>query len=79
MTVRPSIDRSNSKAKSRAVPDRTSVRSPITTAAAARLLGVTAPTIIKYLERGKLDGITLPSGHRRVTAESVDRYLGVRP
>jgi excisionase family DNA binding protein len=40
---------------------------------AAAQLGVSLDTIRRYLENGLLDGITLPSGHRRVTAESVER------
>lgn len=52
---------------------------PITTAAAGRLLGVTAPTVIRYMELGKLEGITLPGGHRRITMDSVEAMLKARP
>lgn len=45
----------------------------MTTGQAADRLSVTPQTIRGYLERGLLDGHTLPSGHRRITRDSVDR------
>lgn len=41
----------------------------------ALLLGVSPSTVSDYLDRGDLDGIFLPSGHRRIRRESVDRLL----
>ena len=40
---------------------------------AAMVLGVTTETIRRYLDNGTLDGCRLPSGHRRITRESLDR------
>lgn len=45
----------------------------LTTGEAALTLGVSVDTVKRYLAQGRLDGITLPSGHRRITRESVDR------
>lgn len=46
----------------------------------AQLLGVTPSTVSDYLDRGDLEGIFLPSGHRRIRRDSVDRLLaGVGP
>ena len=40
---------------------------------AAQLLGVGVDTVHRYLELGILEGHRLPTGHRRITLESVDR------
>jgi len=45
----------------------------LTTGEVAALLGVSLDTVKRYLAQGRLEGITLPSGHRRITRESVDR------
>ena len=42
---------------------------------AAKLLGVTPATVTTYLRQGHLEGVQLPSGHWRVTRESVDQLL----
>jgi predicted site-specific integrase-resolvase len=45
---------------------------------AAVVLGVTPKTIRRYLADGTLDGCVLPSGHHRVTLESIERVRFVR-
>lgn len=50
----------------------------LTVGAVARVLGVNAGTVSRYLDAGLLEGHTLPSGHRRVTAESLERILDSR-
>lgn len=40
---------------------------------AAQLLGVGVDTVHRYLDLGILEGHRLPTGHRRITLESVDR------
>ncbi len=40
---------------------------------AAITLGVSTDTIRRYLDNGTLDGCRLPSGHRRITRESLER------
>jgi excisionase family DNA binding protein len=44
----------------------------LTTGEAAALLGVSVDTVKRYLAQGRLEGINLPSGHRRITRQSVD-------
>jgi excisionase family DNA binding protein len=51
---------------------------PMTTGQAAIAIGVHYSTIIRYVNTGKLDAVILPSGHRRVTQESVDTMLNNR-
>ena len=51
-------------------------RQALTLAQAADLLSVHADTIVKYLDAGDLDGFRLPSGHRRVYADSVEAMRG---
>jgi excisionase family DNA binding protein len=48
---------------------------PVTVGRAAALIGVSATTVIRYMETGKLDGITLPSGHRRISQASLDAFM----
>lgn len=50
----------------------------VTTGQAAIMLGVTTPTVIAYFEKGLLQGVVLPSGHRRITRESVDKLRSER-
>lgn len=45
---------------------------------AAMVLGVSTDTIRRYLDNGTLDGCRLPSGHRRITRESLDRVKAER-
>lgn len=45
----------------------------LSTGQAAAALGVSPQTVINYISRGKLDAHTLPSGHRRISRDSVDR------
>ena len=45
---------------------------------AAQLLGVGVDTVHRYLDLGILEGHRLPTGHRRITLESVDRTKRVR-
>jgi excisionase family DNA binding protein len=47
-----------------------------TTGEVARICQVTKRTVIKWIDGGKLDGYTLPgSKHRRVSAESLHRFM----
>ena len=48
----------------------------ISPAVAAALLGVSPRTVVRYVNQGRLDGIILPSGWRRVSQDSVDAILG---
>lgn len=50
----------------------------LTTGEAAARLGVSESTVRTYLEMGLLQGHTLPSGHRRIDAASVDRVKEMR-
>lgn len=45
---------------------------------AAQLLGVGVDTVHRYLDLGILEGHRLPTGHRRITLESVDRTKASR-
>ena len=45
-----------------------------TTAQVARLLGVTAPTVIKWIREGRVAASTTPGGHRRIPASEVARW-----
>lgn len=45
----------------------------LSTGQAAAALGVSPQTIVNYVQAGKLDAHRLPSGHRRISRESVDR------
>jgi len=42
---------------------------------AASMLGVSVDTVRRYLDNGTLDGCVLPSGHRRIYADSVNAVL----
>jgi excisionase family DNA binding protein len=44
----------------------------VTVAEAAAALGVTDVTIRTYFDTGRLSGLVLPSGHRRITRESLE-------
>ncbi len=44
-----------------------------TTAQVAREVGVTPPTIIKWIRQGKIVASTTPGGHRRIAASELDR------
>jgi excisionase family DNA binding protein len=45
-----------------------------TTRQAADLLGVTAPTVIKWIDRGRIDAHRTPGGHRRIAAAELHRF-----
>ena len=47
----------------------------LTTGEAAKLLGVNPVTIIRYTATGKLPVVRLPSGHRRIPREAVEKLL----
>jgi excisionase family DNA binding protein len=49
-----------------------------TTGQAAQILGVNVSTIQDWIARDYLEGWRLPSGHRRVSRESVDKILAGR-
>lgn len=50
----------------------------LTAGEAAHRLGVSIETVRRYLDEGRLVGYTLPSGHRRIDATSVDKLRGVK-
>jgi excisionase family DNA binding protein len=43
----------------------------VTVGDAADILGVSATTIVRMFDEGLIDGHVLPSGHRRINAESL--------
>jgi excisionase family DNA binding protein len=43
----------------------------LTVGEAARILRVSNKTIVRWFDAGHLEGCVLPSGHRRITAASV--------
>jgi excisionase family DNA binding protein len=45
-----------------------------TTREVAELLGVTAPTVISWVKKGRLDAHTTPGGHRRIPSASLSRF-----
>ena len=45
-----------------------------TTRQAAELLGVTAPTVIKWIEKGRISAHRTPGGHRRIAAADLYRF-----
>jgi predicted site-specific integrase-resolvase len=47
----------------------------VSPADARKALGISNQTLGKYLEAGLIDGVTLPSGHRRYTRESIERII----
>ncbi len=49
-----------------------------TTAQVAREVGVTPPTIIKWIRQGKIAASTTPGGHRRIAASELDRLRSGR-
>lgn len=52
------------------LPDEDDLMMP---AAAARLLNVEPRTLLRMAERGEIEAMRLPSGHRRYFRESVER------
>lgn len=44
---------------------------------AARYLGVSVRTVERYIEGGRLTVRRLPSGHRRISRESLDALLAL--
>jgi excisionase family DNA binding protein len=50
----------------------------LTTKDAAEILGVTAPTVIKWVENGRLSAHRTPGGHRRIALEEVRRFAESR-
>lgn len=51
-------------------------KAALTPAQAAHLLGVGVDAVTRYFDEGQLEGFRLPSGHRRIYAESVDEMRG---
>jgi excisionase family DNA binding protein len=47
----------------------------LTTGQAAKLLGVSRWTVIRYAATGKIQAVTLPSGDRRIPKAEVERLL----
>ena len=43
---------------------------------AARRLHVTERTIREYVDSGRLEAFVLPSGHRRISRNAVERMIG---
>ena len=50
----------------------------LTTRDAADILGVTAPTVIKWVESGRMSAHRTPGGHRRIALEEVHRFAKSR-
>jgi excisionase family DNA binding protein len=50
----------------------------ISTLEAAKRLGVTVPTIQRWLDQGELRGWKTPGGHRRIALSSVQAYIDSR-
>lgn len=50
-----------------------------TTGEAAHILGVHTSTIQDWIDKDYLEGWRLPSGHRRISRESVDKMMARRP
>ena len=50
----------------------------VSPAEARKALGISNQTLGKYLEAGLIDGVLLPSGHRRYTRESIERITRTR-
>ena len=48
----------------------------VSTAEAARILGVSDETVKRYFIEKKLDGFKLPGGHYRIFQSSIDRMTG---
>ena len=46
-----------------------------TTAEVAHLIGVTAPTIIKWIKQGRISASKTPGGHRRIAASEAVRLM----
>lgn len=51
------------------------VKRVVKLATAADEIGVSVKTVLKYCDSGLLDYERLPSKHRRITRESLDRLL----
>ena len=49
---------------------------PITPAAAARLLGVSYPTIKQWIYRKRIRSVRTPGGHHRIPASEIRRLTG---
>ena len=50
----------------------------LTTRDVADILGVTAPTVIKWVEDGRISAHRTPGGHRRIAEGEVIRFAGLR-
>lgn len=47
----------------------------LTPGAVARMMGVTPKTISNWCERGYLDFVAMPSGHRRIPKAAAERLM----
>lgn len=47
-------------------------------AEAKKALGVSDQTLTKYFQAGLIEGVQLPSGHKRYTRESIERITRTR-
>lgn len=53
----------------------TTVGDTVRLAEAATLLGVSRPTVRRWVDRGLLEAWTTPTGERRIYVESIERVL----
>lgn len=44
-------------------------------AAGSKILGVDVKTLERYIDRGQIEGFKLPSGHRRVFIDAIERAM----
>ncbi len=45
-----------------------------TTQQIAKLLGVSAPTVVNWIKQGRLDAHKTPGGHRRISHDALERF-----
>lgn len=57
---------------------RTGGPSYFTTTQVAEALGVSAPTVVKWVKAGALAAHTTPGGHRRIAATELERFAAAR-